>query len=395
MDPMYPETYVTQGAKRKFPFGHHQNPNKRGKAPNRQPSQNTDKIVYSHAGNILMMQSISSELAKITDSSIIGLQYVWEYRSPSKSVQPHYVCKLCSVNQVQQHMIQHIKGWKHMFRYIKKTCPEKFPHEEESIGKDQEIKVNLKQVAAEIEKTEGRGQLKVILKEPCELPAFKDFSSAIPGATHPPAGYRRDGFGGYSTLQTPSDYSVGRTYYDDGGYNQTAEEYGAGVYDYGQGSDFDGGRRSSDYDRYGGAVDHDGYGGSSGYDGYGRPSDYLEERRGPMERPMMRPSPRPVQRPMSKPALPPPRRPAGPPALGGDCSGTLLSYLDTFKIENESDAELVLKVTQKLTDVLMEYRLRHSEVTTASSMYPPSKPTFREQFSGAGLPMHPPSRFFK
>ena len=31
---------------------------------------------------------------------------------------------------------------------------------------------------------------------------------------------------------------------------------------------------------------------------------------------------------------------------------------DTFRIENENDAQIVLKVTQKLTDVLMDYRLR-------------------------------------
>lgn len=35
-----------------------------------------------------------------------------------------------------------------------------------------------------------------------------------------------------------------------------------------------------------------------------------------------------------------------------------LFHQDTFRIENEDDAQLVLKVTQKLTDVLMEYRLR-------------------------------------
>lgn len=32
-------------------------------------------------------------------------------------------------------------------------------------------------------------------------------------------------------------------------------------------------------------------------------------------------------------------------------------FKETFQIENESDAQLVLKVTQKLTEQLMEYRL--------------------------------------
>lgn len=48
----------------------------------------------------------------------IGLQYIWEYRSPSKSVPPHYQCKLCKVQRLQNEMAAHITGWKHGFRYI-------------------------------------------------------------------------------------------------------------------------------------------------------------------------------------------------------------------------------------------------------------------------------------
>lgn len=47
-----------------------------------------------------------------------GLQYVWEYRSPSKSVPPHYHCKLCGVSRLQHDMLAHVKGWKHSFRYM-------------------------------------------------------------------------------------------------------------------------------------------------------------------------------------------------------------------------------------------------------------------------------------
>lgn len=47
-----------------------------------------------------------------------GLQYVWEYRSPSKSVPPHYQCKLCAVSRLQHDMLAHVKGWKHSFRYL-------------------------------------------------------------------------------------------------------------------------------------------------------------------------------------------------------------------------------------------------------------------------------------
>ncbi len=48
----------------------------------------------------------------------IGLQYIWEYRSPSKSVPPHYQCKLCKVQRLQNEMAAHITGWKHGFRYM-------------------------------------------------------------------------------------------------------------------------------------------------------------------------------------------------------------------------------------------------------------------------------------
>ncbi|KAK7881073.1 hypothetical protein WMY93_032323 [Mugilogobius chulae] len=74
-------------------------------------------------------------------------------------------------------------------------------------------------------------------------------------------------------------------------------------------------------------------------------------------------------------------------------------HCDTFKIENESDAQLVLKVTQKLTDVLMEYRLRRVEGPTVPSVFPPqppTKPNYNEQFPGyQGLPRYPQgSRYY-
>lgn len=47
-----------------------------------------------------------------------GLQYVWEYRSPTKSVQPHYLCKLCGVSRLQHDMLAHVKGWKHCLKYL-------------------------------------------------------------------------------------------------------------------------------------------------------------------------------------------------------------------------------------------------------------------------------------
>lgn len=59
------------------------------------------------------MHTVTSDLHVST-----GLQYVWEYRSPSKSVPPHYQCKLCAVSRLQHDMLAHVRGWKHSFRYL-------------------------------------------------------------------------------------------------------------------------------------------------------------------------------------------------------------------------------------------------------------------------------------
>lgn len=48
----------------------------------------------------------------------VGLQYVWEYRSPTKSVPPHYLCKLCGVSRSQHDMLAHVKSWKHCLKYL-------------------------------------------------------------------------------------------------------------------------------------------------------------------------------------------------------------------------------------------------------------------------------------
>ncbi|KAK1173509.1 hypothetical protein AOXY_G3634 [Acipenser oxyrinchus oxyrinchus] len=43
----------------------------------------------------------------------------------------------------------------------------------------------------------------------------------------------------------------------------------------------------------------------------------------------------------------------------GLASSAVFECLESFRIENETDAQVVLKITQKLTDILMEYRLRN------------------------------------
>lgn len=77
-------------------------------------------------------------------------------------------------------MAAHITGWKHGFKYMKQNHKDKVPHEEEDALKDPAIRKAVKAAAAEVEKAEGRGQIKTVLKEPFEVMVFQTMKSAQP-----------------------------------------------------------------------------------------------------------------------------------------------------------------------------------------------------------------------
>ncbi|XP_074509855.1 uncharacterized protein LOC141779094 isoform X2 [Sebastes fasciatus] len=335
-------------------------PTQRRNARRKHPQHSAD-IVFSKGASIQTMASLSKLLKGVTEC-VIGLQYVWEYRSPSKSVPPHYQCKLCAVSRLQHDMLAHVKGWKHSFRYLKKVHPDKVTQEEEDAVRDPSVRKAIKEVSAEVEKTEGRGQLKVILKEPCEVLAFKGLRSAIPKPMPPgPApgmGLKGPPFGlsgpRFSEPRFPGEYPP-----QDG----PLSDYPGG--DYGE-PDYGGFDYLSRQDSLDSGMDRRPYQGGIGGDfgsGGGR-SGLLDDDQGRMHPDEYRGSQmgnslmgRPMDKPLERPGL------MGAAPESSNLSNTLLTYLDTFRIENESDAQLVLKVTQKLTDVLMEYRLR--SVSTA------------------------------
>ncbi|XP_071252452.1 uncharacterized protein [Salvelinus alpinus] len=287
--------------------------NANGGANNRrkQPNFSADIVFTTKAGNVQTIPSLTKQLKAITGETVIGLQYVWEYRSPSKSVPPHYQCKLCKVSRLQTDMLAHIKGWKHSFRYMKQNHSAKVPFEEDAATKDHEVRKKVKKAAAELEKAEGRGQLKVILKEPSEVQAFAGLRSAIPNMG-PPGGM---GARGPKPAFQKRDMSF-RGYPDNTG----------------------GQRLGGSADGFG--LGRDGGFGQEGLLGESPGSRYPDEFRGGQM-----------------------GSGSGQGLMGAvpetsSLPSTLLKYLDNFQIENEGDAQIVLKVTQKLTDVLMDYRLR-------------------------------------
>ncbi|XP_013860201.1 uncharacterized protein si:ch211-197h24.6 isoform X2 [Austrofundulus limnaeus] len=332
-------------------------------------------------GDVLQtVPSLSKLLKGVTGA--IGLQFVWEYRSPSRTVQPHYICKLCSLSCVQHDITDHVKGWKHCFKYMKKYHPDKITFEEEEVVKDPSLKGPLRVAAAEVEKTEGRGQIRVILREPIDVPNFQKFRSAIPRLGPPPSHqeiepmgppfgpvFHDPGYAGdFSHHNAPySDYEAYKEP-DFKGYMSRDEYPGPGM---------DRGSFSDDMGQIppGGGK---GFGPGGGNAGFGRsgqqdqgpnkmyPNEYQANEYQANEYQANEYQANEYQDEYQDNQMResfndgPPERGEGVGAPSGSSSlpNTLLTYLDTFQIESEADAQLVLKVTQKLTDVLMEYRLR-------------------------------------
>ncbi|XP_032375282.1 uncharacterized protein si:ch211-197h24.6 isoform X2 [Etheostoma spectabile] len=370
--------------------------NQRRNVRRKQPQHSAD-IVFSKGTSIQTIPSLSKLLKGVTEC-VIGLQYVWEYRSPSKSVPPHYQCKLCAVSRLQHDMLAHVKGWKHSFKYLKKVHPNKVTNEEEEAIRDPAVRKKIKEVSAEVEKTEGRGQLKVILKEPCEVLAFKGLRSAAPKVLPTPGpgtGLKGPPFGPkFSDQRFPGEFPP-----QDGPLsNYPAGDYGEsgfGGYDYSTRQDFlDSGMDRRPFpDGMGNrpAGIGDGFGSGGGRDGYGR-SGLLEDNQGRMYPDGYRGSQmgsRLMDKPMERPGL------MGAAPESSSLPNTLLTYLDTFRIESESDAQLVLKVTQKLTDVLMDYRLRSvstgsslNSLSMSSTSFSSTTPRYSSSLSG-------PSRYYK
>ncbi|XP_014885427.1 uncharacterized protein LOC106945926 [Poecilia latipinna] len=345
-------------------------------------------IVFSKGHAFLSVPSLSKVLKDITDS-IIGLQYVWEYRSPSKMVQPHYQCKLCSLSRVQHDMVDHVKGWKHSFRYMKKNHPDKVIWEEEDGVKDPAIRKAVKVAAAEVEKAEGRGQIRVILKEPYLVLAFKGLRSAVPRPIIPRNNEMR-----------PMGPPFGPRFHDTRFPGEFATHGGSHP-----------GFPCGEYEEpaYGGYMSGPAFPDSSmapapyansigpGQDGYGRSEPMVESSNTAYTNEYQENS---VDRPISKPVDRPGLLGAAPQSSN---MPAVLKHLESFQIENENDAQLVLKVTQRLTDVLMEYRLR--TIPAASTFCNPSlnfsntpprlqNDRYSSNHSGSSRYPDPPQKYF-
>ncbi|XP_076123591.1 uncharacterized protein LOC143103691 [Alosa pseudoharengus] len=355
----------------------------------RQQRFSSEIVFTAKNGSIQTIPSLQKKLADVTGECLVGLQYVWEYRSPSKSVPPHYQCRLCKVAKLQSEILRHIQGWKHFFKYLKQHHGDKVTCTEEEATNDRDVRKTVRDVALEVEKTEGRGKIRVVLKEPSEVPVFQGMNSAKPKLFKSPIGAGPGGHrAGLGPRPQPGLYGYG-DFPSGGGMPDFAVRDGLdrrdladmrGMRDFRDTLDLHMSPRGSDMGmrRYsaGGTMQptSDCFGMRVPGEGLDR-SSYINDFRGgqgtDLSDPMMRTG-------MKE---------------GNSIPATLLKYLDSFRIESESDAQIVLKVTQKLTDVLMEYRLRSMSPgkTTPPSLGPMSYTNSSDRYSSG---MGGPSRYY-
>ncbi|XP_041100924.1 uncharacterized protein LOC121312964 isoform X2 [Polyodon spathula] len=309
---------------------------------------------------------------------VIGLQYVVEFRSPNDELPPHYLCKLCEVKAKQLGFVTHITGWKHRYNYMKKKHADMVPFDETQV-KDARMHKTIKDKAELVEHLEGRGEIEVVIEKLTEDPALKrpniepdarktaakiprvdipraqrgrfpndgpagrhqdDFRRGLPPDHFPSRMHPRDFPNDFHTKMPSDDFPIGMarediptgmhneafpsmSYLDDPG-RRYPDEFPSGRYPE------DGSLRGermrleiSDFEN--GCSDM-----RSEFE------MHLTRRQG-MDR----------MAPMEDEGV-----------WSGLASSAVLECLENFHIETEGDAQMVLKITQKLTDILMEYRLR-------------------------------------
>ncbi|XP_071410369.1 uncharacterized protein [Pithys albifrons albifrons] len=110
-------------------------------------------------------QTLEEQLNTCKDSEpALGLNYIIEYRSRD-NVPSLYECQLCCCKTGLNSMFMHVCGSKHRLAYLKHHYPE-IAESDEVKGKGSELNRKVRQVALTIEKKEGRKQIKVVTEAP-------------------------------------------------------------------------------------------------------------------------------------------------------------------------------------------------------------------------------------
>ncbi|XP_066183915.1 uncharacterized protein [Sylvia atricapilla] len=122
-------------------------------------------------------QTLEDQLNTCKDSEpALGLNYIIEYRTKD-NVPFLYECQLCHCKTGLSSMFMHVCGSKHRLAYLREHYPE-IAQSDEVTGRGSELNKKVRQVGLTIEKKEGRKQIQVVRDVPTMRRKWPEFSSA-------------------------------------------------------------------------------------------------------------------------------------------------------------------------------------------------------------------------
>uniref|UniRef100_A0A8C3DD87 Uncharacterized protein n=1 Tax=Corvus moneduloides TaxID=1196302 RepID=A0A8C3DD87_CORMO len=122
-------------------------------------------------------QTLEEQLNTCKDSEpALGLNYIIEYRTKD-NVPFLYECQLCYCKTGLSNMFMHVCGSKHRLAYLRQHYPE-IAQSDEVKGKGSELNRRVRQVGLTIEKKEGRKQIQVVTGVPTMRRKWQEFFNA-------------------------------------------------------------------------------------------------------------------------------------------------------------------------------------------------------------------------
>ncbi|XP_068050661.1 uncharacterized protein [Anomalospiza imberbis] len=122
-------------------------------------------------------QTLEDQLNTCKDSEpALGLNYIIEYRTKD-NVPFLYECQLCYCKTGLSNMFMHVCGSKHRLAYLRQHYPE-IAQSDEVKGKGSELNKRVRQIGLTIEKKEGRKQIQVVRGVPTMRRKWQESLSA-------------------------------------------------------------------------------------------------------------------------------------------------------------------------------------------------------------------------
>eukprot|EP00062_Callorhinchus_milii_P019485 gi/632974091/ref/XP_007903483.1/ PREDICTED: uncharacterized protein LOC103186336 isoform X1 [Callorhinchus milii] len=292
----------------------------------------TSSIEYKYGSSYL--EERLKEMGSLVP--LIGLNHVIEYQSEG-APDPLFFCRLCGYRGGFSSFLSHLFGYKHRLKYISKEYPEALQLEGAKL-KHSEMNALVKEKAALIEKLDGRGKVKIVLDE-------------LKHVRKPPLKRSKDECG-------PSDPYFSQHSNFENSFDQRGNARGSSSYE----------KRiswSQDFRSFDETLQND-WGKSSRSEGNFHMDWHCDDKRDSRDDYRREEQVRNRQDAYSKGSdiddrwmqneFEPYQSESS--SRSAYLNQELFEYLQHFQIMNDRDASFALKVTQSLTDGLMEYRLK-------------------------------------